>query len=140
MDVVPLTSTRLVTLDDAACLEKLAGAQIGRVIMSIDALPAAHPVTYTLIGEDIVFRTRAGAKLDAALDHTVVGFEVDELDLESHSGWSVLAVGMADVVTDPDEIAELEQHDIRSWVGVDLPHYVRIRIAQLTGRLIPAPE
>lgn len=128
------------TLDDAACLEKLASAQIGRVIMSIDALPAAHPVTYSLIGTDVVFRTRAGAKLDAALDHTVVGFEVDDLDLERRSGWSVMAVGMADVVIDPDEIDDLEQHDICSWVGVDLPHYVRIHIEQLTGRLIPAPE
>lgn len=107
--------------------------------MSIDALPAAHPVTYTLLGDDIVFRTRSGPKLDAALDHTVVGFEVDQLDLERHAGWSVMAVGIAEVVVDPADVAELERHEIRSWIGEDLPNYVRIRIAQLTGKLIPEP-
>ena len=128
------------TLDDGQCRDKLAGAQIGRVILSIDALPAAHPVTYSLVGEDIVFRTRSGAKLDAALDNTVVGFEVDDLDLERRTGWSIMAVGIAEVVTDADDIAVLDRHDIRSWVGADLPHYVRIRIARLSGRLIPEPD
>ena len=77
-------------MSDDECHALLATAQIGRVVLSIDALPAALPVNYRLIDDAIVFRTAPGTKLTAALRHTVVGFELDEIDPATRSGWSAL--------------------------------------------------
>lgn len=104
------------------------------MVVSVDALPAALPVNYRLIGDAIVFRTAAGTKLTAAVNGTVVGFEVDEIDRATQSGWSVLVVGRSRVVTASEEIAELGRAEIRSWMGGELPHYVTITMDRVSGR------
>ncbi len=45
------------------CLRLLAGGVVGRVVFTEAALPAAHPVTYLLDGDEIVFCTANGGKL-----------------------------------------------------------------------------
>jgi nitroimidazol reductase NimA-like FMN-containing flavoprotein (pyridoxamine 5'-phosphate oxidase superfamily) len=47
----------LEALSDDECRDLLAVAQIGRVVLSIDALPAALPGNYWLIDDAIVFRS-----------------------------------------------------------------------------------
>jgi hypothetical protein len=124
----------LEAISDDECRDLLAIVQIGRVVLSIDALPAALPVNYWLIDDAIVFRSTPGTKLTAALNHTVVGFEVDEIDPATRSGWSVLVVGTSTVVSDPAEIARLDQAGLRSWAPVPTPHYVKISIQRISGR------
>jgi nitroimidazol reductase NimA-like FMN-containing flavoprotein (pyridoxamine 5'-phosphate oxidase superfamily) len=68
---------RLETLDRAECLNLMATAPVGRIGVSIGALPAIIPVNFALVGANIVIRTVPGAKLDAATRHAVVAFEVD---------------------------------------------------------------
>jgi len=126
-------------MSDDECRALLATAQIGRVVLSIDALPAALPVNYRLIDDAIVFRTAPGTKLTAALRHTVVGFEVDEIDRATRSGWSVLVVGTSDVVSDPPEIARLDRAGLRSWAPISAPRYVRISIQRISGRRLRNP-
>ena len=43
-------------------------------------LPMVLPVNFRFDGAQVLFRTAAGTKLDAATDHAVVAFEVDEID------------------------------------------------------------
>jgi nitroimidazol reductase NimA-like FMN-containing flavoprotein (pyridoxamine 5'-phosphate oxidase superfamily) len=133
MSGMPL-SPALDVISDDECRDLLASAEIGRVIVSIDALPAALPVNHWLIDDTIVFRTAPGTKLTAALNHTVVGFEVDEIDPATRSGWSVLVIGTSNVVSDPAEIARLDRAGLRSWAPVAAPHYVQIRIQRISGR------
>jgi len=73
-------------IDRAGCLELLASGQIGRVVYTEAAMPAAHPVNYLLDGEEVVFRTGEGAKLAAVSRGVVVGFQADEIDVERRSG------------------------------------------------------
>jgi nitroimidazol reductase NimA-like FMN-containing flavoprotein (pyridoxamine 5'-phosphate oxidase superfamily) len=126
-------------MSDDECRALLATAQIGRVVLSIDALPAALPVNYRLIDDAIVFRTAPGTKLTAALRHTVVGLGVDEIDRATRSGWSVLVVGTSDVVSDPPEIARLDRAGLRSWAPISAPRYVRISIQRISGRRLCNP-
>jgi nitroimidazol reductase NimA-like FMN-containing flavoprotein (pyridoxamine 5'-phosphate oxidase superfamily) len=79
----------------------LAAGEVGRVGITIGALPAIFPVNYRLIDDAIVFRTGPGSKLSAAAEGAVVAFEVDDYQLADRSGWSVLVVGPAEVVNDP---------------------------------------
>ena len=117
----------------------LAVSDIGRVVVSVGALPAALPVNYRVIDDVIVFRTGAGTKLTAAVDETVVAFEVDDIDRATGLGWSVLVVGKSRVVTDPAQIADLDRAEIRSWVRVDVPYYVAIEIDRISGRRLDRP-
>jgi uncharacterized protein len=130
---VPL-SAALDALSDDECRDLLAGTEVGRVIVSIDALPAAFPVNYRLIDGAIVFRTAPGTKLTAALNHTVVGFELDEFDPATRSGWSVLIVGTSQVISDAAEIARLDRAGLDSWAPLSAPHYVQISIQRISGR------
>ena len=116
------------------CLRLLAGGVVGRVVFTEAALPAAHPVTYLLDGEEIVFRTAGGGKLAAATVHRVVAFEVDEIDLDARTGWSVLGVGEAYEVTDPGRLADLATRMPSPWAPNRDGHTVALPLQRLTGR------
>src|SRR5688572_7047714 len=90
------------TLPPGECLRLLAATSVGRVGVSVGALPAILPVNYVLDGDRIVFRTGAGAKLASAVRNAVVCFEVDRVDETWQSGWSVLVTGMATELTGAD--------------------------------------
>jgi nitroimidazol reductase NimA-like FMN-containing flavoprotein (pyridoxamine 5'-phosphate oxidase superfamily) len=129
----------LEVLPRAECLSLLRRATIGRVAISVDALPAVLPVNFSLIGEDIVFRTNPGAKMDAAMANNVIAFEADDVDPVYHTGWSVLVQGMASEVIEPDQVAEMRKAPLRAWAGNGWDHFVRIPTDQVSGRRIPAP-
>ena len=122
------------------CLSLLRRARIGRVAVSMGALPAVLPVNFTVIGDDIVFRTNPGAKLDAALADNVVAFEVDDIDPIYHTGWSVLVQGTAREVVEPDLVAEMRRAPLRAWAGNGRDRFVRIPTHHVSGRRIPPPS
>ena len=88
----------ILTEDDS--LRLLTEHAVGRVGMTVGALPAIHPVNYRFLDGWIVFRTAPGSRLAAAATGAVLAFEIDDYDTAERSGWSVLAVGRAEVVDD----------------------------------------
>ncbi|CAM5634387.1 hypothetical protein SHIRM173S_12481 [Streptomyces hirsutus] len=59
------------------------------------------------------------------------------MDEALSQGWSVLAVGPASVVTEPDAVRRLTGHaHTTPWPGGEREMWVSIRPAQLTGRRI----
>jgi uncharacterized protein len=116
------------------CLRLLAGATVGRVVHTQEALPAAHPVTYVLDGDEVVFRAAPGSMLAAATRRQVVGFEVDAFDLTNRTGWSVLGVGVAYEVTDPDRLVGLSGRLPESWADEWATCVAAIPLQHLTGR------
>lgn len=125
----------VLTREDSLAL--LARKRIGRISVTMRALPTILPVTYAfdLRTESIVFRTGYGTKLYAAGRNSVVAFEVDEIDEATRTGWSVVAIGTASEVTDPAEIERLASLQLAPWVrSMDLSHVIAIPIVHLTGR------
>lgn len=84
-------------LDETECRARLADGHVGRVALSIGALPAIVPVTYRVDGDDVVFEAAAGTPLMASTRH-VLAFETDEIDPNTGWGWTVHAVGVAQQV------------------------------------------
>lgn len=80
----------------------LADRGVGRIGLSIGAMPAIFPVEYTVVDDTVVLRTSAGSRIAAAASGAVVAFEVDDHERLHPSGWSVLMVGRAEVVHDSD--------------------------------------
>jgi nitroimidazol reductase NimA-like FMN-containing flavoprotein (pyridoxamine 5'-phosphate oxidase superfamily) len=129
----------LAELCGADCLRLLAGAVVGRVVFTDAALPAAHPVTYVLDGEEVVFRTAGGGKLAAAVLRRIVAFQVDEIDLEARTGWSVLGVGEAYEVTDPERLANCRTRMPPSWAPDRDGRTIAVPLQRLTGRRLSGP-
>jgi hypothetical protein len=105
------------------------------------AAPAVVPVNYEVVEDAIVFRT-APDSVPAAAVGTEVAFEADHVDEALSQGWSVLAVGPANVVTEPDAVRGLARRaHTGPWAGGAREMWVSIRPTRLTGRRItPADQ
>jgi hypothetical protein len=116
------------------CRGLLATEQVGRLGVVLDGRPEIFPVNYTVDGDGILFRTADGSKLEGAL-HGLVVFEVDHLQPETRSGWSVVVHGRAERYTRFDTPALRQEHP--SWLRTDKPHLVRLTPTTITGRRLP---
>ena len=125
-------------LSDEQSRTHLDEAVVGRVAVVVNGVPQVVPVNYVVVDGDIVFRSGAGTKLTAALFEQPVSFEVDRLDESAMTGWSVLVSGRAAVVTDPDLLARVQEHQLVSWAPGPKHDVVRVRVETISGRAIDA--
>jgi len=121
-------------LSHEECDHLLHTAAVGRVAISVGALPVILPVNYAMLDGDIVIRTGGGTKLDAALRGAVVAFEIDQFDPVYHGGWSVLVQGRASEIADPLDHARAVQLPLEPWADGTRDRFVRIRTERLSGR------
>ncbi|CAN5916585.1 pyridoxamine 5'-phosphate oxidase family protein [soil metagenome] len=125
------------SLTDDECWQRLADhpAKIGRVGMGGPS-PDILPVNYAVDDRSLVFRTAPGKKLAAVGRQERIVFEVDDVDPDWSQGWSVVLRGFAEHVTDPDELARLEQLPLHPWDPEPKTDYVRITTRNVSGREI----
>ncbi len=128
--------TALVALEEDECRTLLGTHGVGRIAVFTPEGPAVLPVNYLIAGPDIAFRTAAEA-LAARAAGTEVAFEIDNIDDVTAGGWSVLAVGELEAVTEPEEIQHLTA-TARSqpWAGGPRTHWLKLTPARLTGRRV----
>ena len=122
-------------LDEDECLRLLASTTVGRVGFVVDGRPLVLPVHYAIDGRTVVFRTGEGTVLNrTALQ--MIAFEVDKIDDVTHSGWSVLAQGVAqDVGTAIDTRSErLRKLALVTWAPDRRDRWFRLDADTLTGR------
>ncbi len=81
-----------------------------------------------------MFRTAYGSKLQGALLSRKAAFEIDGIDPVARTGWSVVAVGVAEEISNPVDLRRLERADFEPWAPGPKPHWVRIRAATVSGR------
>jgi nitroimidazol reductase NimA-like FMN-containing flavoprotein (pyridoxamine 5'-phosphate oxidase superfamily) len=119
------------------CLQLLSQACIGRISVSMRALPVVLPVNFALFDGDILLRIGRGTKLETAAIDAVVAFEIDGVDPIFNTGWSVLVQGMATKITDQDDLKRAEAVPLNPWAGPD-DHYLRISAEIVSGRRLTA--
>jgi nitroimidazol reductase NimA-like FMN-containing flavoprotein (pyridoxamine 5'-phosphate oxidase superfamily) len=129
-------SSRLEVVSKEDCLALLRQATIGRVAVSVGAIPEIFPVNFRLIDDAIVFRAGRGTRLHTATRDAVVAFEVDDFNLDLRHGWSVLVVGPSDEITQPDEVFMAKEQLDDGWVPADREHVLRIIPHRVSGRRI----
>lgn len=128
------TTPRLGELSRNECLELLERSRLGRVGVSIDALPAIFPVFLTVVDGSVVFRTVPGTKLKAAADGAIVAVEVDEYDEATGEGWSVLVRGVAQELDGEDLTDTARSRLNTSWIDGAPEHLVVVSADLVTGR------
>lgn len=105
-------------LDRDACLTLLRSAQLGRVGLSVDALPVIVPVGFSLVGERIIFGAQADPRAVAAIDGVIVAFQADAWDPCTGSGWSVLVQGPARRLVDRADLGLLTNgNGVPDWIA-----------------------
>jgi nitroimidazol reductase NimA-like FMN-containing flavoprotein (pyridoxamine 5'-phosphate oxidase superfamily) len=122
------------------CLALLHRAQVGRLVYQDDVGPIAVPVNYTMAGEDIVVRVAGGSKR-AAMRQPTMAFEVDDIDEDGRTGWSVIARGVGQEVEMervPALLRGMEGHTT-PWVFGDHNVWLKITPLIVTGRRLGAP-
>ncbi len=134
------TITGLEELTTAECYTLLASRTIGRLGVVIDHYPEVLPVNYVLDRNVILFRSHAGPKL-AAAHRANVTFEVDAVDHEHRTGWSVLVRGLAEVIDpgdNPARAARIAGDGPIPWAPGEKPYLVRIIPHRVSGRRLRA--
>jgi uncharacterized protein len=124
------------------CLRLLASHSFGRLAVSMgDRAPVLRPVNYGFDepSQSVVFRTAVGSGFHALLRSAEATFEIDGVEEHARAGWSVIMSGVADEVTDPDEVSRLDGLDLDSWAPGHKAHWMRIRALTVSGRRIVLP-
>ncbi|BBC29620.1 DNA-binding protein [Streptomyces graminofaciens] len=135
-----LLHPRLRDLDPDECRALLSTHGVGRVAVSTPDGPAVVPVNYEVVDDVVAFRT-APDSVPAAAVGSEVPFEVDHVDEAMSQGWSVLVVGPAREITEPDEVRRLVDHAYTTpWPGGEREMWVAIRPTRITGRRITSAE
>jgi nitroimidazol reductase NimA-like FMN-containing flavoprotein (pyridoxamine 5'-phosphate oxidase superfamily) len=114
-------------------LRLLAGVPLGRVVFTLNALPAIRPVNHIVDGGDVVIRTHEGSALiPTARRGVVVAYEADDIDPVRHVGWSVVVTGRTEEVTDAERVV-LYRARLRPWVDGTMDFIVRIHAEIVTA-------
>ena len=80
-------------LSERECWDLLATASVGRLALSVHALPLILPVQYYLNGRRLAVCLGHHALPERALDETIIAFAADSIDPVTRSGWSVQVQG-----------------------------------------------
>lgn len=125
-------------LDGGACRELLQFSHVGRIAMSIGALPAIVPVTYLLDGDTLVFRLVTGTPLAPSV---VVAFEAGHIDPTGQGGWSVHLIGSVQEVSDPTTRLHLAVTRAHPWNLAERDKLFRLPLEMMSGaRIVPTPS
>jgi hypothetical protein len=138
LDDITLDSAGFEILDQAECLSLLSKATLGRVAVTIGALPAIFPVNFCMVAGQVVFCSGEGTKLTAALSGTIVAFETDWACVPQGEVWSVQLVGASRVVEPATDRAAAELAALRSLAPVPRRYLVKITPERISGRRLPA--
>lgn len=128
-----------IDLTEAECWHLLESVSLGRIVFTNRAMPAIRPVNHLVDGRNIVIRTHLGAAIASrALEGrggaggSVVCYEADNLDPVRHTGWSVIATGLARLVTEPADVARYSAA-LEPWIAGDMNQVVLIEPRFVSG-------
>ncbi len=97
----------------------VASVSYGRVVFTLNALPAIRPVNHLVDDGRIIIRTRLTTTISAAVrsaTELVVAYEADSFDEASRTGWSVVITGRAHPLTDAARVSRYERL-LHPWVN-----------------------
>jgi nitroimidazol reductase NimA-like FMN-containing flavoprotein (pyridoxamine 5'-phosphate oxidase superfamily) len=128
---------RFEALGREQCLDLLESNHLGRVAWQAADLPQILPVTYATHQGSVYFRTTPDGILSELAQPTRVALEVDELDQQTRSGWSIVLHGRTSAVSEPDALADLWAADsLVPWAGGNRTLFICIRPDRVSGRVV----
>jgi uncharacterized protein len=136
---VERSASHFAELPLAECERLLAEHKAGRIGLNAPSGPQILPVTYAYYAKTIVFRTSPYGVLSSLGRHTRVAFEIDDIDEERESGWSVLVLGSAERVTREYTLTSLWKDGPVPWAEGTRNLFIMITPDTITGRIVGSP-
>jgi nitroimidazol reductase NimA-like FMN-containing flavoprotein (pyridoxamine 5'-phosphate oxidase superfamily) len=119
------------------CFDLIEAHHLGRIAWQAADRPQILPVTYALHEGSVYFRTLPEGILAELAQPTSVALEVDELDQQTRSGWSIVLHGRTSAVREPDELTDLWASDaLVPWASGNRTLFIRIRPERVAGRVV----
>jgi len=123
-------SRHLTELTVEECWQLVATHPIGRLAWAGRSGVTVVPVNFTVEGQTVHLRTASYSGIARETNGQSVAFEVDSLDQDAHTGWSVLMRGRASLIHDLPAHADNPE----PWSSERRPLLVEIDVAEITGR------
>ncbi len=123
-------------LGDDECWRLLESTSVGRIGVLVDSAPEVYPMNYAVMGRSVLFRTDEGNKLRGLDRSPSVCFEIDDMDADLHTGWSVLVKGTAVELIDAEDLDRARAMPLELWSIGNKSHWFAIEPTEVTGRRI----
>ncbi|MGA7420394.1 MAG: pyridoxamine 5'-phosphate oxidase family protein [Acidimicrobiales bacterium] len=75
------------------CLDKLGGTSVGRIAITVEAIPTVVAVRFVVNGNRLIFDVIGGSVPGEVFDNVIVGFQADSFDAHGRRGWTVSGTG-----------------------------------------------
>jgi nitroimidazol reductase NimA-like FMN-containing flavoprotein (pyridoxamine 5'-phosphate oxidase superfamily) len=126
----------LVELSETDCRKLLAEHTAGRIGFMTGDGPLILPVTYQYRNGSVIFRTSPVGPLAALVRRTSVAFEIDEINEQSRSGWSVLVLGFAEAMAHNYLLTSAWETGPVPWADGVRNLFVEIKPRKISGRAV----
>lgn len=129
-------------MNEAECMRLISAGGVGRMAYTGRYGPTVLPVNYKLHEGAVVFRTTLGGSMDEDLRTGIadasykVAFEIDDFNVVTREGWSVLIQGDAHHAEADDERASAEASGVEPWPSGERELFIRIVPTRVTGRRV----
>jgi uncharacterized protein len=129
------STTEIEALSEEECLALLRSHRVGRIALTDHGQPLIFPVNYAADDRAVVFRTAPGMKLHESR-MAKVAFEIDEVDTEAGTAWSVMVQGVAYEITEAiDQLSErLRALVVEPMAPGERPNWVAVVRHGISGR------
>ena len=137
-----IEARQLQELSQAESLRLLSSVPVGRVVFTLHALPAIRPVNHLVVDNKIIIIASLGSAISSQADSdsgTVVAYEADSIDPDTHLGWSVVVIGKAGHMTSEAEAAGYRLA-LQPWVAGEMDDVIVIHAELVTGYQLVAAE
>jgi nitroimidazol reductase NimA-like FMN-containing flavoprotein (pyridoxamine 5'-phosphate oxidase superfamily) len=125
-----------IELSEAECKQLLAEHTAGRIgFMAADG-PQILPVTYQFRHGSVVFRTSPVGVLSGLVRRTSVAFEIDNIDEQNKSGWSVLVLGFAEAMAHNYLLTSAWETGPEPWADGVRNLFIEVKPRKISGRAV----
>jgi hypothetical protein len=119
------------------CLDLIESNHVGRIAWQAADRTQILPITYAMHQGSVYFRTLPDGILAELAQPTSVALEVDELDQQTRSGWSIVLHGRTSAVSEPDDLADLwASESLVPWAVGNRTLFIRIVPESVSGRVV----
>jgi nitroimidazol reductase NimA-like FMN-containing flavoprotein (pyridoxamine 5'-phosphate oxidase superfamily) len=126
-------------LSEVDCKELLEQHSAGRIGFMAPEGPQILPVTYQYRNGSIIFRTSPAGPLADLVRRTSVAFEIDGIDEQDKSGWSVLVLGFAEAMAHNYLLTSAWETGPVPWADGIRNLFIEIKPRKISGRAVRSP-
>lgn len=121
-------------LSNEESLDVMSTQALGRLVVRRQNDMDLFPVNFKVKDGKIYFRTAEGTKLFSLVVNADVLFEVDEVNQDEQTAWSVIVKGNARRIEDDNEMHQLEEIGLEPWLPTLKYNFVEITPVEISGR------